>query len=262
MDKDILDEDVMARVAEADHSPCVGHCTNDADDFCLSCRRHIDEITTWRDGKKEMRRGAWARIPKEIDKAGVKVMRLPLSPDDISALALKCLDEGGRWATGGGDQWVYADDLIADKDGVLKAVSDDGGCDITLDLSGKMRALAWSRDEAEKGRGKRHLAEGLDRLPILIVVPRARIKDRPNHVPTIREDGMTDLGVGLASLTVLKDGDDLIFKTLLAEGRIRNAPHHKTLGAEALKTPLPAGLKLPESYVLAAVILPKGEEAL
>lgn len=28
-------------------SPCMGLCKLDEDDFCLGCRRHIDEIKDW-----------------------------------------------------------------------------------------------------------------------------------------------------------------------------------------------------------------------
>ena len=264
MDNSVLDQNVMARASQSDHSPCVGHCTYDARDLCLSCRRHSDEIGAWRDADDVMRREVWARLPAAIDDAGVGVMRLPLSPDDIAALALNTLDEGGRWAVGGqtdadgqdvlDDQgvWAYAHDLTRDEDGVLTAQSEDGTAMITLDLSGKMRALAWARDTAD-GR-PRKLADGLDDLPILIVVPRARIKNVPNTAPTMGDDGRLDLGHGLAEMTVLRDGDDIVLKTLLAEARISGAAD-----PEVITNAVPQGLTLPESYVLAAIILPKGE---
>ena len=247
---DVLAQDVMMRAGQSDHSPCVGDCTYDAEDLCRSCRRHNDEIATWRDADEAMRRAAWARIPAEIDKAGIRVMRLPLSPDDIAERAIACLDEGGAWAVGGDGHWVYAHDLTADDDGVLTAASADGAATITLDLSGKMRALAWSRGGVD-------LADGLDDLPVLIVVPRARIKDEPCHTPTVMDDGRTDLGYGIPSLKIIQDGDDLVLKTLLAEARVADGT-----APAVLTSPIPEGLSLPDSYVLAAVILPKGEASL
>ena len=100
MNDDALNQAMMARAGQADHSPCVGHCTYDDADLCLSCRRHTHEIGAWRDGDDDMRQKAWARIPAEIDAAGVKVMRLPLSPEDIAAQAIACLEDGGAWAVG------------------------------------------------------------------------------------------------------------------------------------------------------------------
>ncbi len=253
--QEMIAQEMMMRAGQADHSPCVGHCTYDAADLCLSCRRHTDEITAWRDGADDMRIAAWARIPAEIDMAGIDVMRLPLSPEDIAAIAIARLDEGGAWAVGGdadGDKaWVYAHDLTHDDDGVLTAEREDGAARITLDLSGKMRALAWARHD-------RKLADGVDELPLLIVVPRARIKDAAHDAPTMMDDGRMDLGYGLTGLQVIKDGDDLVLASLLAEACIDG-------GADtppAITSPLPQGLDLPESYVLAAVILPKGEAEL
>ncbi|MCE2517008.1 MAG: DUF1289 domain-containing protein [Alphaproteobacteria bacterium] len=249
--------DRMSRADASDHSPCVGHCTNDEDGFCLSCRRSGDELTHWRDGAARLRQAAWARIPAEIDKAGLDVMRLPLNPDDIAEIAIETLDEGGAWAVGMSGHWAYGHDLTVDDDGVLTAVSADGDTTITLDLSGKMRALAWAR-------GDRALKDGVQNLPILIVVPRARIKDAPATSPTTLDDGRTDLGYGLPSLRVLDDGDDLVMESLLATARMANAsappPHASALPQGASATP--PDLTLPESYVLAAVLLPKGEAPL
>jgi len=247
-----MSEDLMARIGQADHSPCVGHCTYDAKDFCLSCRRHTDEITDWRDGDEAMRIAAWTRIPHEIDEAGLDVMRLPMSPDDIAALAISRLDEGGAWAAGMNGAWVYAHDLTADDDGVLTAESQDGSGSVTFDLSGKMRAVAWARH----GLTGRKLSDGVDDLPILIVVPKARIKDAPCEQETVLDDGRVDLGYGIPSLRVIKDGDALVMEAMIATARVEAADLPKG------KDPLPEGLSLPESYVLAGVILPKGEAEL
>ncbi len=246
-----MSNELMMRVAQSDHSPCVGHCTYDAADLCLSCRRHSNEIAAWRDGDEGMRISAWARIPADIDTVGIDVMRLPLSPEDIAALAVQRLDEGGAWAVGGDNGWVYAHDLTGDEAGILTAIRDDGAARVTLDLSGKMRALAWAR-------GPRNLADGVDDLPILIVVPRARIKDEAVTVPTMLDDGRTDLGYGLEGLRVIQDGDDLVLASMLAEARLDGGAHTPPVMTSAV----PKGLDLPESYVLAAVILPKGEAEL
>lgn len=249
--------DLMARAGASDHSPCVGHCTYDAADFCLSCRRSTDEITAWRDAEDDLRASAWARIPAEIDKAGLDVMRLPISPEDIAAIAEDMLDHGGAWAVGVTGHWVYAHDLTSNQDGILTAASEDGDASITLDLSGKMRALAWAR-------GDRSLADGFQDMPILIVVPRARIKDAPNTEPMMRDDGMLDLGYGLASIAICQDdqnldGKNLVMQNLLATSR-SVAPEGQRPASDA--SAIPHDLTLPESYVLAAVLMPKGEAPL
>ena len=248
-----MTEGLMARAGQADHSPCVGHCTYDAKDLCLSCRRHSDEITDWRDADDAMRIAAWARIPAEIDAAGLDVMRLPMSPDDIAELAIRRLDEGGSWAVGMKDAWVYAHDLTADEDGVLTAQDEEGKASLTLDLSGKMRAVAWART-ALTGR---KLADGVDSLPILIAVPKARIKDAPMTSETVLDDGRVDLGYGIPSLRVIKDGDALVMEAMIATARIEEGS-----ALPQGNDPVPEGLNLPDSYVLAAVIMPKGEAAL
>ena len=148
--------------------------------------------------------------------------------------------------------WAYGHDLTADEDGVLTAASADGTTSLSLDLSGKMRALAWAR-------GERALKDGVQGLPILIVVPRARITSAPHHEPTQLDDGRLDLGYGLASLRVLEDGDELVMESLLATARMPKAAGGlQDAGARAT----PGDLTLPESYVLAAVLLPKGEAPL
>ena len=248
-----MTDGLMARIGQADHSPCVGHCTYDAQDLCLSCRRHSDEITDWRDAEDAMRIATWTRIPKEIDDAGLDVMRLPLSPDDIAELAIRRLDEGGSWAVGLNGAWVYAHDLTSDEEGILTASHEDRSAHITFDLSGKMRAVAWARTAATG----RKLADGVDDLPILIVVPKARIKDAPLSEETPLEDGRIDLGYGIPSVRVVKDGDDLVIEAMIASARM--APDATPPQSQ---DPLPDGLDLPESYVLAGVILPKGEPKL
>lgn len=244
--------DRLARIDSADHSPCVGHCTYDDQDFCLSCRRSTAEISAWRDADAPLREAAWQRIPDAIDAADVGVMRLPLSPDDISALAIETLDEGGAWCVGGAGHWLYAHDLTRDEDGILTAVSDDGCVSINLDLSGKMRALAWAR-------GGKTLSDDLDDLPILIVVPRARVKTPPMTETTTRDDGLIDLGHGITGTTLLQDGDDLMIETLLATARVIKGASHLPISGDAA---VPHDLDLPESYLLAAVLLPKGQERL
>ncbi len=246
--------DRLSRAASSDHSPCVGHCINDDAGFCLSCRRSSAEIAAWRDLDGDMLKAVWGRIPAEIDKIGVGVMRLPINPDDIAAIAEEVLNRGGRWALGISEHWVYGDNFIGNNGGVLSAVSADGKTTITLDLSGKMRGLIWARDG-------RNLTDGIDNLPILIVVPRARIKSSPNTAPTICDDGMLDLGLGFNSITALQDGDDMVIKSLLATAWIRGGASAglNIIGKNGV---LPKGLNLPESYVLGAVLLPKGEAAL
>lgn len=242
--------DRLAHSTAIDHSPCVGHCTYDEAETCLSCRRFKHEVDGWRDGTAEMRQSAWKRIASGIDEAGVGVMRLPLAPDDIAGLAREVLSAGGAWAAGISGHWLYGHKLISDDNSVLSALGSDGR--ITLDLSGKMRALAW-------GRGGRKFAHGLNTLPIVIVVPRARLKDTPHYTPTQLDDGRLDLGYGLASVQLIRDGDALIMQTPLATTRETYKPELlPKRGGDAV----PADLTLPESFVLGAVLLPSGESPL
>ena len=249
-----LKMDRMIRQAAHDHSPCVGHCTYDAEDYCLSCRRHTDEISAWRDADEGLRLAAWQRIPGAIDAAGLDLMRLPLSPDDIIAIAIETLDHGGAWAVNAGAMTAYAHDLIHDEDGVVTAISADLQTEITLDLSGKMRALAWTRQEATG----RTLAAHLDEAPLLLVVPKVRLNLPVHHEPTVLDDGRMDHGLGRADCRVMTDGDDLIVETMLATARIKGKGGIKPPHIAADPHPI-SGLNLPESYALAAVVLPKGE---
>ena len=245
--------ETLARTTASDHSPCVGHCTYDDQDYCLSCRRHTDEIGQWRDADETMRQAAWDRIPQDIDAKGIETMRLPLSPDDIMAIALETLDQGGSWAVGAKGCYAYGHDLRHQEDGILTAGHADGHQQITLDLSGKMRALAWTRG-ASTGR---KLADGIDGLPLLLVVPKVRL-DLPIHIaPCTLEDGSQDCGLGLAHCQMMTAGGSLNMKTMLASATISDIDTPLFDGPD-----LPQGLTLPESYALAAVILPKGEAEL
>ena len=245
--------DQLARVTASDHSPCVGHCTYDAQDYCLSCRRHTDEIGQWRDADEGLRQAAWQRIPHEIDQMGLEVMRLPLSPDDILAIALETLDQGGSWAVGAKGVYAYAHDLENEEDGVVTAINSDGDNRVTFDLSGKMRALAWTRGSTTG----RKLADGVGHLPLLLVVPKVRLNLPVHDAPCRLDDGRDDCGLGLAHCQMMTDGDDLLIKTMLGHATISGGGNFQFNGAD-----LPQGLVLPESYALAGVILPKGEAGL
>ena len=37
------------------HSPCVARCGLNADDYCMGCFRHIDEIMTWSQASDEQK---------------------------------------------------------------------------------------------------------------------------------------------------------------------------------------------------------------
>ncbi len=246
--------DQLARTTASDHSPCVGHCTYDAEDYCLSCRRHTNEIGQWRDANDDLRQAAWDRIPNAIDDMGLETMRLPLSPDDIIAIAIETLDQGGSWAVGAKGCYAYGHDLIKEEDGILTATHADGHQRVTLDLSGKMRAVAWTRGKATG----RKLSDGIANLPLLLVVPKVRLNLPVHDAPCQLDDGSQDCGLGLAHCQMMTDGDDLKIKTMLANAVISGGdikPQQKV-------SDLPEGLILPESYALAAVILPKGEALL
>ncbi|MFT6256770.1 MAG: putative Fe-S protein YdhL (DUF1289 family) [Cellvibrionaceae bacterium] len=38
------------------HSPCVARCGLNADDYCMGCFRHIDEIVTWSQASEERKK--------------------------------------------------------------------------------------------------------------------------------------------------------------------------------------------------------------
>ncbi|XDZ65245.1 DUF1289 domain-containing protein [Alphaproteobacteria bacterium LSUCC0684] len=238
--------DPMRRASQADHSPCVGHCTYDAGGHCLSCRRHEEEVGIWRDASPDDRLRIWSRLPGEIDAAGRDMMRLPLDSEDIAALALEMLADGGAWVMGVAGFWLAADT----PSGAAQAVSRCGSTRISLDLSGKIRALAWAR-------GDRKLADGVGGLPIVLVTPRGRVDLPSCHEETGLEDGRVDLGLGLASARVLKNRDKLEVETGFAHG-ITSLKPDGAFGWSAV----PEGLRLNESYALGAILLPRGEAPL
>ena len=244
--------DRMTRRNEIAHSPCVGHCTYGDDNLCLSCRRHYDEVQSWKETGGEELEAIWARIPSAIDANKGEVMRLPLAPEDIVTLAVETLTSGGSWAVGVDGAWVYAQHLININNGLLKAKGDDGKTTITLDLRDRMRALAWRQHQQS-------FASDLDKMPLLLVVPEARIKQVPATEPTpITEgnfSGGTDLGLGLPSIAAISHGKDLIFKTMLAEAHVKDASH--SLPQKGV-SPIPSKLNMPSIFVLGAVLLPKG----
>ena len=41
------------------HSPCVARCGLNADDYCMGCFRHIDEIVTWLQMNDEQQQLIW-----------------------------------------------------------------------------------------------------------------------------------------------------------------------------------------------------------
>jgi len=238
--------DRMRRAHQPDHSPCVGHCTYDAGRHCLSCRRHEDEVGTWRDAAAEKRLEVWSRLPGAIDAVGRDLMRLPLDNEDINTLAGECLSAGGSWVMGVDGFWLSADTPAAEGE----AQSRCGATRIRLDLSGKIRALAWAR-------GERQLAQGVENLPIVLVTPRARV-DLPVHDAETRlEDGRIDLGLGLASARVLKTAEGIEVETGFARAVTMITPA-AGFGARAL----PEGLAINDSYALGAILLPPGEPPL
>jgi len=235
--------DPMRRASQPDHSPCVGHCTYDAGGHCLSCRRHEDEVGIWRDASEDDRLRIWSRLPGAIDAAGRDLMRLPLDNEDIRALALEILSTGGTWVMGVEGFWLAADRLCEG----LEAVSSCNSTRISLDLSGKIRALAWAR-------GGRKLADGVDGLPIVLVTPRGRVCLPVCHEETALEDGRLDLGLGLASARVLKNTDKIEVETGFARAVTTSMP-----AAGFGQSALPEDLRINESYALGAILLPRGE---
>jgi predicted Fe-S protein YdhL (DUF1289 family) len=235
--------DLMHHAASPDHSPCVGHCTHDAMGFCLSCRRHEDEVKAWRDLDEATRLDIWSRIPAAIDEHERGIMRLPLDANNISALAEETLVDGGCWVAGFSGCWIQVDcqegdDLVA---------SNSDGAQISLDFTGKVRAVAWARDSSR-------LADGVANQPILLVTPVARL-DFPVHNTSMRlADGRLDQGLGLPSVRLVTEIDGRsVIETPLArvEGMGDVIKPQKT-------TATPEGLDLGKSYALGAILLPKG----
>ena len=248
--------DRMLRADQPDHSPCVGHCTFDAGGYCLSCRRHEDEKAGWKEGSEADRSGIWNRLPSAIDEAGRDLMRLPLAPEDIMGIADEVLGNGGAWVAGYGDHWYSATRRVA---GAGHAARTESGERITLNLAGpdvpgKVRALAWAGD------GKK-LSDGLQALPLVLVVPVARLAFPVNGEPTWLDDGRMDLGLGLASVRLLEDGKDVTIETPIAkiEG-VKIDRRITPAAAEGNSSTTPEGLVLNESYAFGAMLVPGGVE--
>ena len=240
--------DPMRRASQPDHSPCVGHCTYDDGRHCLSCRRHEDEVGVWRDASEANRLEVWSRLPGEIDAVGRSLMRLPLDNEDITSLALETLDQGGSWIVGVEGCWLAAEKLVSGMpEGRLEAESLCGSTKVSLDLSGKIRALAWAR-------GGRRLADGVDGLPIVLVTPRGRVGLPLCEEETMLDDGRIDLGLGLASARALKNTSHIEIETGFAHAvTCMNPP------AGFGQSALPGDLVINESYALGAILLPRGE---
>ena len=238
----------MMRAGQPDHSPCVGHCTHDSGGFCLSCRRHEDEVAGWKDIPADGRLGVWGRLPAEIDAVGRDLMRLPLDAGDIAGIADEILDGGGAWAAGFGDRWFHGV-RRADVGGSMSATT-DAGERVSLNIAGpeapgKIRALAWARDG-------RKLADGVGDLPIVLVVPTARLDFPVHRAPATLEDGRRDLGLGLASVRLVETADGRVLETKIA--RVEGLEIGD--GAGNTGTATPPGLDLNENYALGAILLP------
>ena len=240
--------DRMLRASQPDHSPCVGHCELDAEQFCLSCRRHGDERERWKESPEADRLKVWQRLPAAIDGAGRNLMRLPLAPEDIAAIADEVLDGGGAWVAGFGNHWFHG--TRRSGGGALT----EAGELVTLDLvgpdvPGKVRALAWARE------GER-LADGVRDLALVLVVPSVRL-DFPVHCePAALEDGRRDLGLGLASVRLVDDGGGHLVETPLARVRGPGVSAALAGSGKGRLAAAPASLVLNENYALGAILLP------
>ena len=233
--------DLMRHAAAAGHSPCIGHCTHDDAGRCLSCSRHEDEVASWREVDEATRLDIWSRLPEAIDNRDRGIMRLPLDADDITELAAEVLAEGGSWIAGYDSCWVTA----THHEGGLIASNADGAR-ISLDFSGKVRAVAWAREGVK-------LADGVAGLPILLVTPVVRLSFPVCEAPTLLEDGRRDLGLGLASVRLVEEQDGRkVIETALAriEG-MNDAAQPNT------PKPVPDGLDLGKAYALGAILMPK-----
>ena len=241
----------MMRASQPDHSPCVGHCTTDSEGLCLSCRRHKDEVAVWKDGAEADRLKVWARLPAAIDGVGRNLMRLPLAPEDIAVIADEMLDSGGAWAAGFGGHWFHGIRKEGGE-GMRNAAATENGETVVLNIAGpgapgKVRALAWARNG-------RKLAEGVGDLPIVLVVPTARL-DFPVHAsPSRLGDGRKDLGLGLPSVRLVEEAGGRVLETMLA--RVEGLKDG--YGDSSPDSATPPGLDLNENYVLGAILLPKG----
>ncbi len=243
--------DRMRRAHEPDHSPCVGHCTYDEGRHCLSCRRHEDEVGIWRDASEASRLEVWSRLPQEIDAAGRHLMRLPLDNEDITSLALETLAQGGSWVVGVEGCWLAADRPLPGTNAErLEAESHCSSTQVSLDLTGKIRALAWAR-------GGRKLADGVEGLPIVLVTPRGRVGLTCCEEETVLDDGRVDLGLGLASARALRANGRTEIETGFARA-VTSLEPATGFGRSAL----PGDLVINESYALGAILLPRGERPL
>ena len=235
--------DRMLRAHAPDHSPCVGHCTADENMFCLSCRRSKAEVDAWKTLSEGDRLATWDRLPGAIDSVGRNLMRLPLTTEDIGQIAGEILDEGGSWLAGFGQHWFRADTRVDDT-----AATSTSGDDITirLDLAGKVRALAWARDGQK-------LADGVQSLPLVLVIPAVRLTFPVHDAPAMLDDGQRDLGLGLASVRLLEEGGHCAIETPLA--RIEGAGVTADL-AQSGAAATPDGLELNKNYAFGVILMP------
>ncbi len=227
------------------HSPCVGYCTDDEAGYCFACRRHRGEIDGWRDIDPMQRSAIWDRLPQAIDGGKFGVMRLPLDPEHIADIAAETLKGGGSWAVGARGHWLYGRKM-ARRDG-LKLVANGGdtkggdkGAEITLDLSGnlggKIRALAWARD------GKT-FSQNMHDLPLIIVTPMVKVN-------------LPDDLFGLPTVRFFDEREGQRVQVMCASAYGFKPQKNKPENA------VPRGLDLPDSYAISAFILPKGQAAL
>ena len=83
-------------------SPCIGICTvDDAHGFCNGCGRTPQEIAQWPASSQEQKSTVWRDLPVRLGKLGLRVFRLPATPEQIAAfLEQSLLAKAGTWEVG------------------------------------------------------------------------------------------------------------------------------------------------------------------
>ena len=178
-------------------------------------------------------------------------MRLPLAPEDIAAVADEVLDGGGAWVAGFGGHWFHGTSRAAGG-----GAATESGERVALDLlgpgvPGKVRALAWAKDGSK-------LADGVQDLPLALVVPSVRLEFPVNDSPALLEDGQKDLGLGLASVRLLEADGGCVVETPLARVDCPGMDGAAVAASAKRPSALPEGLALNGNYALGAILLPGG----
>jgi predicted Fe-S protein YdhL (DUF1289 family) len=188
-------------------SPCLGICRMDeATGLCLGCARSAEEVAIWRDVGDARRQEIWASLPGRYAQLGLKLARLPWTPQEIAGFVSDNLrNRRGSWAVGcyGAvaefrmEPGEPGDSAVA---GAIIAARTRRGA-LRLRIGERVRALALYE---QPGRP--------DLRAVILVLPRNRAAlpvatglaplgpDRHAILPAERQQGLYDLGLGRSTM--------------------------------------------------------------